>query len=740
MSASSSSGRVRSPLVAAAFLASGFSALVYQVCWQRILALHTGIGLYSVAMIIAAFLAGLGVGSQLGGVLSTRFGRQGALVAFVGLELAVGAMGFFSPRVYYDTLSAHAAWLYSPAWRAGILHFLSLLPPTVLMGMSLPFLVRAQVADTGRAPFIIGNLYAVNTLGAAAGALATPWWLIRFHGVEGALLAGVAGNGLAAALAVLALLTRAPAVGSDGGEAPSRPVLREPLPLWIALYTASGFVALSLEIVWFRIVDVAVKATAFTFGTVLALFLVGVATGSLIGSRIAPRLTRPLAVFLACQCLILIGAGLSVLALAWLPTETPLYDWYLELWRGERNFNLNGPWRSGPIWRLYVLLPAFLYLGPTLLMGFSFPVLQRAVHDDPRTSGRKVGLLQAANIAGNVGGSLVTGLWMLGTLGVTGSLRVLLLAGLGFAFVGVLRGRARRVFGTAAAALLLLALALPGQQRFWLRLHGRDASEALILEDASSVVALIPDGQLWRVWVNGKTHAALPFGGIHTMIGAVPAILHPNPVEVAVVGLASGDTAWAAGCRPETRRLEVFELAGPQLPLLRRLAELDPPAKLPRFLRDRRYRIQQADGRNALERSDRLYDIIAVDGPRPSTAYSGHLYSVQFFELCARRLKRGGILGVWAPSRRIAGGVTRSFAHVLSSPKAGVLFARNEPFDLDPSLWRAQLSRAKVVGYLSPRRAAGVRRAIANIVVPEPVPPGVFNEDLFPRDEFNSPD
>jgi len=96
-------------------------------------------------MIVAAFLAGLGLGSHVGGVLSTRLDRRSALVAFVVLELAVGVLGFVSPRLYYDVLSTHAVWLYSPAWRTGVLHFVSLLPPTVLMGMSLPFLVVPEL-------------------------------------------------------------------------------------------------------------------------------------------------------------------------------------------------------------------------------------------------------------------------------------------------------------------------------------------------------------------------------------------------------------------------------------------------------------------------------------------------------------------------------------------------------------------------------------------------------------------
>ena len=733
--------RIGGPSVAAAFFASGFSALVYQVCWQRILALHSGVGIYSVAMIVAAFLAGLGVGSHLGGLLSTRLDRRRSLVAFVVLELAVGGFGLASPRLYYDTLYLGAGWLYAPAWRAGLLHFVALLPPTVLMGMSLPLLVRARVADTSRAARTIGGLYAVNTLGAAAGALAAPWWLIRFSGVEGALLAGALGNGVAATLATLAALMRR--VGPEAEAIPepphmAPPLRRHPFPLWLALYGASGFVALSLEILWFRIVDVAVKATAFTFGTVLAFYLAGLAIGSLAGARVADRLTRPLRVFLGCQCLILLTTGLAVLLLAWLPPDLPLYRWYVELWRGEHSFNLNGPWRSGPFVRLYVLLPALLCLVPTLLMGFSFPVLQRAVQDDAATSGRKVGLLQAANIAGNVAGSLLTGLVLLNGIGVTGSLRALLGAGTLFAVAGMVEGGWRRGFTAAAAALVAVSVAQPGQHRFWLRLHGSDTPRALIREDASSVVALVPAQAVWRVWVNGKTDSVLPFGGIHTLIGAVPALIHPAPGEVAVVGLTSGDTAWAAGCRSETGRVSVFELCGPQLGLLRRLAVVEPPPKLSRFLNDPRYRILQADGRNALERGNRRYDVIAVDGSRPSTAYSGHLYSVQFLDLCAHRLKPGGVLGLWAPSERVVAGVSQVFPHVLALPEGPVLVASRQRFEGDLAAWRQRLARPEVMAYFGSARARGIGRSLRSLAPP---PPGTAapNQDLFPRDEFNSP-
>ncbi len=164
--------RAQAPLalVTAAFFVSGAAGLVYQVAWQRILALHSGVGIYSIAMIVAAFMAGLGIGSHLGGRLSTRTTTPGgALALFGALEAAIGVFGALSAWIYYDLLYLRAGWLYAPAWRAGVLHFLGLLLPTTLMGMTLPFLVRAMVRDVGTAGRTIGSLYGVNRPGLRPG-------------------------------------------------------------------------------------------------------------------------------------------------------------------------------------------------------------------------------------------------------------------------------------------------------------------------------------------------------------------------------------------------------------------------------------------------------------------------------------------------------------------------------------------------------------------------------------------
>jgi predicted membrane-bound spermidine synthase len=730
------------------FFLSGTAALVYQVAWQRLLALHSGVGLYSVAMIVAAFMAGLGAGSHLGGRLSARLDGRNALRAFALLELGISAFGAASPWLYYDWLYPRAVRLPSPSLAAALLHLAALLPPTALMGMSLPFLVRATVTDVAGAGRRVGWLYGVNVLGAAAGAWATPWVLLPALGVRGAVLAAAGGN-LAVALGALALFlvgrAAAPAAAPvspppvPGREAPGG----RPLALWLSLYALSGFLALSLEIVWFRLLDVAVKSTAFTFGTVLAVYLLGSATGALAFSPFVARLRRPLRAFLLLQCAILAVAALPVVAAGALPEAARGLGWYAEYWSGYAFFPLGHARDVGSVARLYVLLPLALFFGPTVLMGASFPVLQRAVHDDPATSGRKVGALQAANIAGCTAGSLLVGLVALEHLGTAGTLR--LLVGLGVAFAAVGLRFYGRGFLLPALALAALAVLLPGADRLWRLLHGAPARERLALfeEDATSVVALTPDGGGWRLSVNGKGNSWIPYGGGtrygagHTLLGAVPATVHPAPVDVAVVGLGSGDTAWASAWRGETRSLTVFEISSPQPRILRRLVGLVDAADTRRLVEDSRLRIRIEDGRKALEAGEEAFDLVEADATWPETAGSGNLYSVEFFAAASRRLKPGGILCTWAPTRRVAASFRAVFPHVLEAEEQEILIGSLTPIVYEPTAWEARAAAS--AAYLGPNRTKELVRALRQLRPPGPPPAVAPNRDLFPRDEYAVP-
>jgi predicted membrane-bound spermidine synthase len=731
------------------FAMSGFAALIYQVAWQRILAFHSGVGIYSVAIIVSSFMAGMGLGSYMGGRLSSRLATGAALRIFALLELGIGLFALLSCTLYYDVLYLELSEFYQSAWSAGLLHFLALVVPTTLMGMSLPFLAQAAVAHSETASRTIGILYGLNVVGAALGAISTPWLLIRFLGIEGAVAVGAACNLAAGAIVlVLALGSSAraapdsatrlvtPAAGTEGQE----PAGQQPFSLWVVLYGASGFCALALEIIWFRVIDVAVKSTAFTFGSVLGVYLLGLAAGSLWAGQFAPRLTRPLHTFLTAQCLLLGYSAAALLALVHLPVDLPVYGQWFSYWAGSEPTSFGAGEDLRLTASLYVLLPLFLYAPPTFLMGVSFAVLQRAVQNDRQTSGLKVGLLQAANIVGNVAGSLLIGLVLLSWLGTMGAFRVVVGFGIVFAAVGIRYYGYRWWFGALGAAILVLLVALPSGDSLWRRLHGLTFAPGLFEEDGSGVAAITGDGLRSRLSVNGKGHSWLPYGGIHSVIGALPAALHAKPEEVAIIGLGSGDTAWAASFRDTTRATTVFEIIAPETRLLERFADSRAGLKLNRFLADPRIKVAVADGRNALLKEPKRYDLIEADALRPESAYAGNLYSQEFFELAASRLKEGGLMCTWAPTPRIIRSFAAAFPHVLFFG-GEILVGSNQPIEVDPAQWLERLSQPSANSYLGENLTRRIHRHLATVrrVYSEVADSGSTNRDLFPRDEFRTP-
>lgn len=731
-------------VASACFVLSGAAALIYQVAWQRLLTLTTGVSIHSVAAITAAFMAGLGVGSHAGGIWSARLSPRRAIRAFALVELGVAAFAGVSVLIYYHGLYQRLPWLYDHgAGTTFVVHLLSLLLPTALMGMSLPLLVRGLVLAPEAAPRTIGLLYSANALGAAAGAFATPWLLIRFLGVDGAVFCG-AGLSAAAGLGALLLSRHAgEAKAESPGAVPSvsPPKLEEaqPLRLWIALYALSGFISLSLEIVWFRVLDVMAKGGAFTFGTLLGMYLVGLSAGTFAATFKAARIRRPLRAFLVCQGLMLFATLLAHLLLVRLPYSGNPLEWMVRYGERTTSFLNMGTISAGEFAYMYVAMPLVLFGPATFCMGFGFPILQRAVQGDPVSAGRKVGLLQAANIAGCTLGSLATGLILLDALGTAGIFRLLGVLGLAVAAFGAFTLKARFLGGLAAALLALVAF-FPDNQTLWLRLHGDAApAESFFEEDAASVAGFTPrEGGGYSLWTNGRSISWVPFGSVHTIMGAVPSLVHPNPKEVAIIGLGSGDTAWAVGLREETERITVFEIATSQPRLLARMSQARDIDRLGAFLSDPRVRVVKDDGRRRLARDGSKYDIIEADATFPDSGLSGNLYSVEFFELASRALKPGGIMLTWAPTARVQTSAQRAFAYAIQMDR--VLVLSNQPLSLDPEAWTARLNSERVRRYLGEERLIPIQQALDRAVLPEPVNPRhEFNEDLQPRDEFVRP-
>ena len=285
---------------------------------------------------------------------------------------------------------------------------------------------------------------------------------------------------------------------------------------------------------------------------------------------------------------------------------------------------------------------------------------------------------------------------------------------------------------------------VPSAASFWPPLHGAQTEWSVFAEDSSGVALLKRDpiNGTTVVHANGLGQSQLPFGGIHTVLGALPVLLHPSPERIAVIGLGSGDTTWAVGGRAETRVIDSVEIVAPALTSLRDLARLMPYAGLSQLLLDGRVRHHLTDGRAFLLKTAERYDVIEADALRPHSAYAGNLYSVEYFTLLRSRLKPGGYAVTWAPTRRVVDSLVTVFPHVLVVGQVAVGSEQRIPFD--PVALRRRLedrSRRRTT------RSGRVRLAEDLAPLLEP-PPAVFgpetdrrgllnlNRDLFPRDEF----
>jgi spermidine synthase len=775
---------------AAAFILSGFAALVYQIAWQRLLVLPIGADVYSTTVIVTAFMLGLGLGSLAGGHAADRLTRRQNLLMFVAAELAIGLFGFASRFVLYDwlylRLSAGAA---APALIV-LTMFATLAWPTFWMGVSLPFLARAVSRDAAMAPGRVGLLYALNTIGAAAGAFASTWVLMPAIGLDGTIRVAATLN-ITAAAAVLVLAVsilrlrrdfepesgppmpgdRVAPEGERKGSPPAAPAERNTpqdapawrYSTWAWLYGLAGFQALSLEILWFRLLGVTLKSSAFTFGTLLTIYLAGLGIGAALESVLLRRIRRPALAFMALQAFVSLYALLSVTVLtdqlraatllATLAKYVSGYEpidaasAFSSLWRGGTN-----PETS--FVSIYLLLPALLVGPPTLAMGASFPLVQKIVIHDVGHVGRRVGTLLLANIAGSTLGSIVTGWLALTYIGSASSLKLLGLVSGSFLVAGTwiaLRHAtaARRASAMAFAALVTAALIFraPGGAALWASLHG--TSPALIIhnEDASgvSLVKIESYGAATRgvVFVNGIGQSWIPYGNIHSVLGALPAFIHPHPQTAALIGLGSGDTLYSLAGRQELSRVTSIEIIRPQLETLREWERrLGYPA-LTTLLTDPRIAHVFGDGRIQIMRSHERFDIIEADALRPSSAYSGNLYSVGYFELLRSRLNDRGLAVTWATTSRIVDTFASVFPHVLVF--ADILVGSETPIRFDERLIRQRLRAPDVQAHYN-RAAMNIEQLLDPYLARPPqtletrqrlANPADLNHDLFPRDEFS---
>jgi spermidine synthase len=677
--------RTRIPVLASwlflfAYTCSGFAGLVYEVSWTRLLTLYIGHTTAAAAAVVAAFLGGLAAGAALGGMVAPRFSPRRNLQAYIGLECFVGLAALVLP-FELAALTPLLRWAYSDG-APGILFptirlltcLLMVFVPAAALGATFPMAVRWFATDSNHAAQSSGLLYALNTLGAAVGALLAGFVLIPAIGLSGTTWVGVTASA-AAAVAVLLLLRAAvhihqPAVPRRRAKTPD-PALPDRAWLAALVLGVSGFAALVHEIAWTRILALVLGPTIYAFAATLAAVISGVAIGSAAGTWLTARTRQP-ATWLA-----------LTLALAAMATS-----WTYAL-AGERipaavaqqvasSSNLFAD-------RLQqgLLLTAALILPTSLCLGAAFPLALALAGGRAELAATRFANVYAVNTIGAVSGSLAAGFLLIPFLGLQATLAVvcgcLVVATLIVLYVVRLSNTARGTTALMAGAAAMLLVFSPPWDRELLAsgayLYAPFVPKDLDLETllkagtllyyregASATVSVKRLTGTTTLAVDGKTDASNRGDMLTQKLAAhLPLLLHENPREVAIVGFGSGVTVGAA-LRHPVARVDVVEISREVIEASRFFAAENHDA-----LSDPRMRLIIGDGRSHLLLSQHKYDVIISEPSNPWIAGVSALFTREFFLAARERLAPGGLICQWANAYSISDRDLRSIVATFLS-------------------------------------------------------------------------
>lgn len=721
-------------LFLSAYACSGAASLLYQVVWTRLLTLQLGHTVAAVGAVLAAFMGGLAAGALIGGHLASRLERAGALRMYAVTECVIALCALALPFALH-AFEPLLAWAYGdqPGLPFALVRLVSSLAlvfvPAAAMGITFPLAIRWFAGSASNAGRDAGGLYALNTAGAAAGALMTGFVLIPAIGLRATTLVGIGLNLTAATVAwLVAHRASSHAVATRSPRRPRTAGRERPTARWLpaVVMGISGFVALLYEVTFTRALALALGPTTYAFAAMLTAFISGIAVGASLSSRVR-WIREPEAPVL--------WLGLLMLATAATGSAT---GWFagtrLPLLIAETVADTTAG--SGTVLALEALYAVGVLLPLACVLGAAFPIGAALAARSDEGVTRDVSLVYGINTIGAVAGSLGGAFVLLPLLGLQQTLRVAGVLALGagcLAFVaGRLSPRQRMTTAATAVATAVLIFAMPAWDTDLLSSGGytyaADVDDAEIdlatslkagtvlyyKEGATATVSVRRLAGTVALAIDGKVDAS-NWADMLTqkLLAHLPLLLHPDPHVVCIIGLGSGVTLGAA-LRHQLDRADVVEISGEVVEASSFFAADNGHA-----LEDPRTRLILGDGRSHLQLSAERYDVIISQPSNPWMAGVAPLFTREFFLAARERLEPGGIFCQWAHTYDIADADLRSIAATFMNVfpngtlwlvgEADVLFiGSNEP--RGPSL--DNLSR--------PWRPPGVAADLARVSVFDP--------------------
>jgi len=638
------------------FFISGASGLLLELVWIRMAGTVIGNTTFATGTVVAVFMGGLALGSRLGGREADR--RQGpALVRLYGsLEAGVALASLAVPFLLQASKPLYVAlWAsvgeVTPLF-AGlriVLVTVVLIAPTTLMGATLPVLSRILSSAGAGMAREAGWAYAVNTLGGVAGTLAGGFLLIPALGLERTLVTA-AGLNLGLAAASFALARKAK---SESAEVP--PTAHPPGKGALLLAAFSGFTALSYEVAWTRSLVLSLGSTVQALTLILSSFILGLALGSALASRMVIRVKEVSGAIGGVQSIL----GAAALVLLPILGRAPLFVAGL-FGSGVRSYDSLLVWES--------LLIGLVILGPATLLGAIFPLACHLAAGSDGAVGRTVGAVYAWNTFGSIAGTLLATFGFIPWLGVSWTIKGIALLNLGLGGALLARSSRGRRMAWAPVAAGVCAWAVPGTSARLMTsgayLYGPtfareaeslgvDLSEVVAAQspplaeywDAYGLVSVHAEGPARFLRINGKVDASTGSGSLDMLTqlyaGHLALLHHPDPRRVLVIGLGSGSTLGAVVRHP-VEHVDCVEISPG---VVRAAAYFAEATGHP--LADRRVHLMVGDGRNLVQFSRDLYDVIISEPSNLWVSGMAHLFTRDFFEEVRRKLTPRGIFCQW---------------------------------------------------------------------------------------------
>lgn len=677
-----------------AYTCSGLAGLVYEVSWTRLLTRYMGHTTAAASTVVAAFMGGLAIGSALGGRAAPRLRPRHALYAYAGLEVVVVLTALAMP-IALSNLNSLLSWAYRDGTSGAAFSLVRvvcclavLLPPAVALGATFPVAVRWFLSTADHPGGAGGRMYAVNTTGAAVGALGAGFLLIPAIGLSGTMMVGVVASALTIGIVLAIARTadgdadgtttsvaavprpgrshrgrRAVSAGHELSEADVKP--------WLAgaVLALTGFATFIFEIAWTRVFSMIVGPSTYAFAATVTAFIAGIAAGSFVGSALAARTRRP-ALALA------VALGLASMAAGWAASFVG----------GSLPAIVLRDLVASPTDDLLLrhsILVAALVVPTAVALGITFPLALELAGSRGQPAAARVGTMYAVNTLAAVCGALSSGFFLIPAAGLQNTIRFATASLLVGSVIVVARGRLSMreraaVLVPAGAAAAILAWSQPwdrellasGMYKYAQRLRTDGDLESALKagtllyyrEGATATVSVRRLTGDLSLAIDGKVDASTS-GDMITQkaLAHLPLLLHPNPRRVCIVGLGSGVTLASALLHP-VAAVDVVEISPEVVEASGWFA-----AQNHKALDDPRTRLILGDGRSHLSLSSRKYDVIVSEPSNPWMAGVAALFTKEFFTSVRRRLAPGGIICQWAHTYDISADDLRSIVATFAS-------------------------------------------------------------------------